>query len=56
MAEATGRTVRFHLLAPEADLPEITDLPAGGPGAVGAVERRVRVTTALPAPERMPQE
>ena len=34
---------RRHLLAPEADLPETADLPAGGSGAVGAVDRRVRV-------------
>ena len=34
---------RCHLLAPEADLPQTADLPAGGPGAVGAVDRRVRV-------------
>ena len=36
-----------HLLAPEADLPETADLPAGGPGAVGAVDRRVQVATPL---------
>ena len=44
-----GSHGRRHLLAPEADLPETAHLPAGGPGAVGAVDRRVRVTTALPA-------
>ena len=38
---------RRHLLAPEADLPETADLPAGGPGAVGAVDRRVQVATPL---------
>ena len=41
-----GTHGRRHLLAPEADLPETADLPAGGPGAVGAVDRRVRVTAA----------
>ena len=41
-----GSHGRRHLLAPEADLPETADLPAGGPGAVGTVDRRVRVTAA----------
>ena len=49
MAEARGPHGRRHLLAPEADLPETAHLPAGGPGAVGAIDRRVRVTAALPA-------
>ena len=46
MATATGSHGRRHLLAPEADLPETADFQAGGPGAAGAVDRRVRVTTA----------
>ena len=44
-----GAYGRRHLLAPEADLPETADLTAGGPGAVGAVDRRVRVTATRPA-------
>ena len=52
---AAGESVRVvaralrpgdRALAPEADLPETADLPAGGPGAVGTVDRRVRVTAA----------
>ena len=43
-----GAHPRLHLLAPEADLPETAGLPAGGSGAISAVNRRVRVTTALP--------
>ena len=39
-----GSHGKCHLLAPEADLPETANLPAGGPGAVGAVDRRVRLT------------
>ena len=44
-----GAHGRCHLLAPEADLPQTANLPAGGPGAVGAVDRRVLVTAARPA-------
>ena len=40
-----GSLGKHPLLAPAADLPEKVHLPAGGPGAVGAVDRRVRVTT-----------
>ena len=46
IVRATGLTDWRHLLAPEADLPQTADLPAGGPGAAGAVDRRVRVTAA----------
>ena len=49
IATDDGTHGRRHLLAPEADLPETADLPAGGSGAVGAVDRRVRVTAARPA-------
>ena len=42
-----GAHGRRHLLAPEADLPETADLTAGGPGAVGAVNRRIQITTSL---------
>ena len=41
-----------HLLAPAADLPEALHLAAGGPGAVGAVARRVRVRAARSAATR----
>ena len=49
MAEAIGAHPRLHLLAPEGDLQETADLPAGGSGAAGAVHHRVRITVALPA-------
>ena len=48
MAEATGRTqgsIYWHL---KQIYQKQSDLPAGGPGAAGAVDRRVRVTAALP--------
>ena len=43
-----GAHRRLHLLATEADLPETSHLPAGGAGAPGAVDHRVRITAALP--------
>ena len=43
-----GAHRRLHLLAPEADLPETAGLPAGGSGAAGAVDHRVRITAAVP--------
>ena len=49
MAEATGRTqgsIYWHL---KQIYQRLADLPAGGPGAISAVDHRVRVTTALPA-------
>ena len=42
-----GAHRRRHLLAPEADLPQTADLPAGGPGAVGAVDRRIQIAAPL---------
>ena len=49
IATATGLTdgaIYWHL---KQILPQTANLPAGGPGAVGAVDRRVRVTAAWPA-------
>ena len=48
MAEAKGSTDRAIYLAPESDLPEAVHLPAGGPGAARALDRRVQVTAAGP--------
>ena len=44
-----GSLEKHPLLAPVADRPEKVHLPAGGPGAASAVDRRVRVTAAMPA-------
>ena len=49
IAQAAGLSEKHPLLAPAADLREKVHLPAGGPGAVGAVNGRVRVTPAPPA-------
>ena len=42
-----GAHPRLHLLAPEADLPETAGLPAGGSGAISAVNRRIPIATPL---------
>ena len=49
IAVETGAAGKLHPLALKADLPQARPLPADGLGTAGAVDRRVRVSSVVPA-------